>query len=45
VGKERVGIVHLLVALVLGMVIGGAAVVSLVTPEVLGVLREKGRYV
>jgi hypothetical protein len=43
--RERVGIVHLLIVLVLGIVIGGAAVVSFVTPEVLGVLREKGRYV
>jgi hypothetical protein len=43
--REKVGLFHLLVALVLGVVIGSAAVVSFVTPEMLRVVKEKGRYV
>ncbi|KAH5627132.1 hypothetical protein HBI51_220440 [Parastagonospora nodorum] len=43
--KERVGMVHLLVVLVLGMVIGAAAVCSFLSPEGLKVLQAKGRLV
>lgn len=42
---ERIQVVHLLVVLVLGMVIGGAMALSFVTPEKLQVLREKGQRV
>jgi hypothetical protein len=40
--RESVGLVQLLLVLVLGIVIGGAAVVSFVSPEVLGVMRARG---
>jgi hypothetical protein len=40
--KERIGIEHLLIVLLLGIVIGGALSLSVVTPERLVALREKG---
>ncbi|KAH7069941.1 hypothetical protein BKA63DRAFT_519854 [Paraphoma chrysanthemicola] len=40
--KERVGVEHLLIVLLLGIVIGGALSLSVVTPERLVALREKG---
>jgi hypothetical protein len=39
--KERIGIVHLLMVLVLGIVIGGALALSFVTPERLRAIRAK----
>lgn len=41
-GKERIGVVHLLLVLILGAVIGGAAALSFVTPERLVQLRTTG---
>jgi len=40
--KEKLGVVHLLLVLVLGIVMGAAVALSLVTPEGLGKLREMG---
>ena len=40
-GGERVEAVHLLLVLLLGMVIGGAMALSVVTPERLQALRQK----
>jgi hypothetical protein len=44
-GRERIGVVHLLLMLVLGLVIGGASALSFVTPEKLAQLRASGRLV
>lgn len=43
--RERVGVVHLLMVLVLGMVIGVAAVCSFLSPEGLKLLQAKGKLV
>jgi hypothetical protein len=40
---ETIGVLHLLLVLVLGVVIGGAMALSLITPERLKVLQAKGR--
>lgn len=40
--KEKIEVWHLFAILLLGMVIGGAASLSLVTPERLGLLRGGG---
>jgi hypothetical protein len=40
--KESIGVMHLLIVLLLGIVIGGAAVVSFVSPEMLGMMRTRG---
>ncbi|KAF2023230.1 hypothetical protein EK21DRAFT_81392 [Setomelanomma holmii] len=40
--KEKIGVEHLLIVLLLGIIIGGALSLSVVTPERLIALREKG---
>jgi hypothetical protein len=44
-GRERIGIGHLLVVLILGMIIGGAGAVSFVSVERLVRFRETGSFV